>query len=589
MNDDFKLKVQESFSKMILSASGFRKIFASEEEDTSPEITEADKVLAYYAAISYVICVKNFLKKDSVKIVLSQDSRPTGRALATAIIQAFVHLKVEVVYLGITAIPEVLAYVKTENSIDGFFYVSASHNPVGYNGFKFGYNDGALLDSSACRLVIELYRKLISEFVMVNLNDNFPLYADEEAKHFSADVYQKLLVRTAWDSFPTSEHQALHNSLKHSISQERLGVLVDFNGSSRIRSIDLSYLTSIGVRTSVINNILGTFEHEILPEGSGLEQCRKELIKLNKEKSYYTLGYVPDCDGDRGNLVYFDNKLQKAEILEAQEVFSLCVLSELCYLKLLNVPMGQVAIICNDATSLRIKVMTDYFGAKTFVAETGEANVIALANKKREEGLIVRIMGEGSNGGNITYPCTVRDPLNTLTSIIKLLYLKIEDKSLFSVWLEISSKVPPRHFVLSDILNVMPVFSTTNVSNPKALLKTTSSPKVLKKNFEVVFKNNQTKVMEILKDLSVKEYKVYNYEGINTLEGFGNRTGDETGGFKIVFFNDFERECASMWFRGSKTEPITRCLVDIETHTDDIAPKLLDELRTMLEEADKMG
>ena len=43
------------------------------------------------------------------------------------------------------------------------------------------------------------------------------------------------------------------------------------------------------------------------------------------------LGYMPDCDGDRGNIVYWDKNQKKSVILKAQEVFSLSVLSELLF------------------------------------------------------------------------------------------------------------------------------------------------------------------------------------------------------------------------------------------------------------------
>jgi phosphoglucomutase len=51
----------------------------------------------------------------------------------------------------------------------------------------------------------------------------------------------------------------------------------------------------------------------------------------------------------------------------------------------------------------------------------------------REKGYIVRILGEGSAGGNITHPSAVRDPLNTVMALVKLLSVrtKAEKKGLF--------------------------------------------------------------------------------------------------------------------------------------------------------------
>ena len=56
----------------------------------------------------------------------------------------------------------------------------------------------------------------------------------------------------------------------------------------------------------------------------------------------------------------------------------------------------------------------------------GEANVVNLARNLREQGYQVRILGEGSNGGTITNPAAVRDPLNTIFALLKLLSIKDE-------------------------------------------------------------------------------------------------------------------------------------------------------------------
>ena len=39
---------------------------------------------------------------------------------------------------------EIMAYAK---KLDGFIYISASHNPVGHNGIKFGTNNGGVLEA----------------------------------------------------------------------------------------------------------------------------------------------------------------------------------------------------------------------------------------------------------------------------------------------------------------------------------------------------------------------------------------------------------------------------------------------------------
>ncbi len=81
----------------------------------------------------------------------------------------------------------------------------------------------------------------------------------------------------------------------------------------------------------------------------------------------------------------------------------------------------NLAIAINGPTSLIIESIATRLGAVVARAEVGEANVVQLADQLRDKGYTVRLLGEGSNGGNITHPSKVRDPLNTLVSLIKLL------------------------------------------------------------------------------------------------------------------------------------------------------------------------
>ncbi|UZV92702.1 phosphoglucomutase, partial [Treponema pallidum] len=67
-------------------------------------------------------------------------------------------------------------------------------------------------------------------------------------------------------------------------------------------------------------------------------------------------GFVPDCDGDRGNIVYYDQTLNRAVIPHEQAVFALSVVSEICELSR-NLRMQPhrappIALVTNGPTSL---------------------------------------------------------------------------------------------------------------------------------------------------------------------------------------------------------------------------------------------
>ena len=109
----------------------------------------------------------------------------------------------------------------------------------------------------------------------------------------------------------------------------------------------------------------------------------------------------------------------------------------------------------------------------------------------RERGNTVRILGEGSNGGNITHPAAVRDPLNTVFALIKLLVLRDEEGSLglFHSWCVRSGQESAYRddFTLSDILATLPAFVTTSVYENDAMLGIrTKDHGELKRKFQLV-------------------------------------------------------------------------------------------------------
>jgi len=128
---------------------------------------------------------------------------------------------------------------------------------------------------------------------------------------------------------------------------------------------------------------------------------------------------------------------------------------------------------------MRIEAIAGILGARVFRAETGEANVVNCAEELRAQGWIVRILGEGSNGGTIIYPSRVRDPLSTLGSLIRLLRY-VDDKtgeSCFSCWLAAkgSTMHPQPGYGLDEVIATLPSWITTSAFEPYAALHIRSS------------------------------------------------------------------------------------------------------------------
>jgi phosphoglucomutase len=313
------------------------------------------------------------------------------------------------------------------------------------------------------------------------------------------------------------------------------------------------------------------------------------------------MGYVPDCDGDRGNLVVWDEAEGRARILDAQEVFALSCVAELAHLVWTGElsydnkgnAMNKAALAVNDPTSLRIDRIATAFDVSVFRAEVGEANVVGLARKLREKGYTVRILGEGSNGGTITHPSAVRDPLNTVFSLVKLLSVRSGEgkQGFFEIWCDLSGRAETYHphFSLGDIIASLPAFVTTGAYSPEALLRVkTQDHETLKNRYQGLFLRDWEEQKDRLKTrYGICGWEAAAYNGMEERRGISRFGGAGRGGLKINFLNGSGIPIAFLWMRGSATEPVFRIMADAEGSDKRLERELIKWQRRLAAEADK--
>lgn len=594
----------QALSKLILSASGWRGIFAKsgEEEDNTTEITAEHKAIAAFMAQAYV----DFIKKTNPnpKIALGFDARPTGPAIADSMLRVLLANNITPLYLGITAAPEIMAFSHT---IDGFIYISASHNPIGHNGVKFGKNYGGVIPGSEASILAKDFLALCdvknpfekAEFLSKcdesKLKEVYENHKTNKnaAINFYEDFSTKVICGDADSSL-------IFGSIKETTDKTPLSIVCDMNGSARTLSIDNSYFNKNGIGFYAINNEPGKIVHAIIPEPENLIHCANEMTRLQKEgKTDAILGYMPDCDGDRGNIVFWNKKENKAEVLKAQEVFALSVLSELAFLAYSGKTgeNAKVAVSVNDPTSMRIEEIAKVFGVLVARAEVGEANVVNRARELRAEGYEVRILGEGSNGGNITHPAAVRDPLNSIFALIKLLAIKdsklsdgTEKKGLFHLWCTLSNQEDKYKddFSLIDVIETLPVYTTTGVSEPRALLKIkTTDHAVLKSKYQTVFLSEWEEKKSSLKEkYGICAYEAICNNGTKETRNVSDFSVSGKGGLKILFKDSENQNVAYIWMRGSGTEPVFRVLCDVKGNNAKMENDLLQWHSQMILKAD---
>lgn len=648
-------EIEKAAAGLILSASGWRKIFAEaaavqtaaapagarpgeqqkksglraawapplpapvpgeplppDENSLSERVSAANLIVAGAAALAfYNELVARSGRRDPALLV-GIDSRPTGPAIADIMCRVFMGLGARPRYLFIVPAPEIMAYSASisgkdadpENRVEGFVYISASHNPPAHNGIKFGASKngsraGGVLPGPEAAQLIDAFKALISAPDIAarilaaaqaadgrSLARLYSSVSNEKRRSVSAyTLFERQVVSGQSDQ---DRAEAFFEAVSEGAEAVPLGVVAEMNGSARSLSIDPDFIAGFGVKYLGINDKARAFAHRIVPEGESLDTAKTALEAAHEKEPPFVLAYVPDCDGDRGNLVIYDNNAGRARALEAQEVFAICCAAELAALVRDGTlsygpdgkPRRRVAIAVNDGTSMRIERIAAAFGAEVVRAETGEANVVGAAARLREEGAVVRILGEGSNGGNITYPSSVRDPLATLGAVLKLLLLRDRparategdsparpaEKGLFHIWAERSGADYREDFDLSDILASLPRFATTSAFEARAALKIKSTDQpALKARYAKLFAEAwEAQKNEFGKRWGLVSWKAYASQGSSQREIGTDFAASGKGGIRIVFSTAEGRERAFLWMRGSGTEPVFRVMADIE-------------------------
>lgn len=603
---------------MILSASGWRKVFAESgnEEDKTTSIGETNEKLVAIIAETFCQYVKTKTKKKSPSVILGRDTRPTGEAICQIMIKVFAHEGLKIQYLQAASAPEIMAYSK---KADGFCYVSASHNPVGHNGFKFGLSEGGVINASEAKIMIddfklrldadnvELHAKEISSDSKAEKALSKVLKESPKYKALSLAAYKDFIKVVITGTSKQKDQEKVFEVIRNYLSKTPVTVACDMNGSARSVSIDKNFFAETGLELAAFNDVPGQIEHAIIPEPENLVHVQKKMQELQEAgNKNVLLGYMPDCDGDRGNVVYWDSKDNSAKIINAQEVFALSVMAETAYgtwrAKYLSdeglIERHKKTAICvNCPTSMRVNEIAEAFGAKVFRAEVGEANVVNLAREKRGGGFKARIFGEGSNGGNITYPSSVRDPLATVFALIKVLAIRDTiapdgslHQGLFHLWCEKSgqSEKYTKEFTLQDVIDSLPAYTTTGVSESRAILQINAKDKgLLKEKFKALFEEDfKARKAELLEKYGIADYEAYTTNGTTEFTK-PSSWNNGNGGLKVVFLDSKKNVDSFIWMRPSGTESVFRVMCDVKGNNSQKEKELLEWETVLIKKADE--
>ena len=357
---------------LIISVSGVRGIVG--------------KTLTAPLATAYGSAFGSFLKeggssnylghKHPLKVCIGRDSRPSGPMIQAAVTAGLCRIGADVVDLGIVTTPTVGIMLR-ELGCDGGVVITASHNPLPYNGIKLLLNNGIAPPPA-------MAEKIKRRFLEQRLDPVGSVDCGKVTINDHADQVHLDKVLSIVDT--------------NAIARKRFRVVLDsVNGAGG--SIGRQLLDRLGCDVVAVNaEPTGLFAHEPEPTEANLQS----LCDIMRQDDA-VVGFAQDPDADRlavvdENGVYMGEEYTLA--LAAQQVLS----------------QSPGAVAANLSTSRMIDDIARTVDSRVIRTPVGEAHV---AGAMIENNCVIG--GEG-NGGVIDLRVgPIRDSLVAMSLILQLM------------------------------------------------------------------------------------------------------------------------------------------------------------------------
>lgn len=355
-----------------LTISGFRGILGTE--------LNQDVIIDLTTAFIKVLKQKN---NKQINILIGRDGRQSGEEIEQLIASTLVNLGCNVTVGGILTTPSVMYLAKTL-TFDGAMIITASHNPMEYNGIKFVLGNGFFVP-----------QEFINEMKNLLSDPKFYLEVRPPSEQGVA-IVDNTLSKTYTDYIAGS----------FSKFKTKFRVIVDpVNSSGSIMAQE--FLRSLGCDVIMINDEpIGVFARPPEPNPGALMELGRATLGYAMD-----IGFGLDPDGDR--LVIVDENG-----IPVFEEYTLALCAESLYKKLEkeNAINSTGPFVTNLSTSATGDDIAKKYGVKTMKSPVGEPNVV----KKMIENNSM-FGGEG-NGGIIFRPINFcRDSFVGMALILNLM------------------------------------------------------------------------------------------------------------------------------------------------------------------------
>ena len=389
-----------SDAPLMLSISGLRGLIG--------------KSLTPLVAAQYGTAVGMWFKTQvkTPKIVVGRDSRPSGEMIQNAFVSGMSSVGCKVVTLDIATTPGVALMIGRLHA-DGGIVITASHNPIQWNGIKVLRQDGVAPAPEQAQQIIDLFKNFNPKYVEpaqipeTTFNDTLPL------------VHMQVI------------EQNINTDL---IRRRRIKVVLDsVHGAGAPETVEL--LDHLGVELiHLYAEPTGLFPHTPEPTKENLTEPAAAV----KEHGA-AIGFAQDPDADR--LAIVD---ENGTYIGEEYTLALCVL----HLFMQDDCRPKVTV-ANLSTSRMIDDIAAKFEGQIHRSAVGEANVAKLMQEKKA------VVGGEGNGG-IIWP-KIGYVRNSLVGIgLMLEMLAMQDKPLSEIVATI-----PSYAIVKDKVDIKPGMSDT--------------------------------------------------------------------------------------------------------------------------------
>lgn len=302
------------------------------------------------------------------RIIIGRDGRITGKPIANIVSSTLLSMGCDVTAIGVCPTPTIQLAVEQSEAAGGIS-ITASHNPLIWNGLKFLDSTGLFLDADQNRSFWA---------VADSPNRTYALW-DKMGKHTTGEHFIEDHIRSILD-LPYLNLRALR--------KKKFKVVIDcVNAAGAV--IVPHLLRKLGCRVVEMNcDLSGIFAHAPEPIPENLTALRR---RVKQEKA--DLGIAVDPDVDR--LVLIDERGEPfGEEYTITSVVKFVLERETRTSskqgKKRNIPLR---VVTNLSTTRAIDDIARQYGAESIRTAVGEINV---AKKMKETGALIG--GEGSGG-----------------------------------------------------------------------------------------------------------------------------------------------------------------------------------------------